>query len=116
MMTTKDLALLPNFSLLVAGETKDIDGVYCSDLLSWAMGNLPAGNAWCTVMGNLNTIAVAHLADASAIILCEGALLDEDAKEKAIAQNICVFSTPLPAFAAGYSIVKNGSLEISLST
>ena len=38
---------------------------FCCDLLSVAMGKAPAGCAWVTVMGNMNTLAVATLADAA---------------------------------------------------
>lgn len=109
-MTTRDLAKLKDFAIVVEGEKKTIEKVYCSDLLSWAMGNLPEGGAWCTVMGNINSIAVAHLADAAAIILCEGALLDDDAKQKADEQGITVATTTLPAFDAGVAIAKFSNL------
>lgn len=109
-MTTRDFTSLANFTIVVEGEKKTIASVYCSDLLSWAMGNLPEEGAWCTVMGNINSVAVAHLADAAAIILCEGALLDEDAKQKADEQGITIVTTTLPAFEAGVTIAKAGKL------
>lgn len=110
-MTTRDFAELSNFTIAVEGEKKEIECVYCSDLLSWAMGNLPEGGAWCTVIGNINSIAVAHLTDAAIIILCEGALLDEDAKQKAQEQGITIAMTTLPAFDAGVAIAKLGKLS-----
>lgn len=73
---------------------------YCCDLLSIAMGRMPADSAWITVMGNINTLAVATLADASCIILAEGSRLDEPALIKAKDQNITVFATEQPIFEA----------------
>ncbi len=103
-MTTSDLAQLEGFTLAVQAEERDVTSVYCADLLSWAMGRAPADSAWCTVMGNVNAVAVASLADVAAIILCEGAVLDEDAKNKAEERGVCIVKTTLPAFEAGLLI------------
>jgi DeoR/GlpR family transcriptional regulator of sugar metabolism len=51
-------------------------------------------------MGNINTLAVAALADASCIILAEGSKLDEPALNKAKEQGITVLTTELPIFEA----------------
>ena len=49
-MKTTELAALTDFSPAVEGEERVVTGVYCADLLSWAMAKAPAGAAWCTVM------------------------------------------------------------------
>lgn len=100
-MRTNDFATLEGFTLAVEAEERDVTSVYCADLLSWAMGRAPADSAWCTVMGNVNAVAVASLADVAAIVLCEGAILDEDAKTKAEERGVCIVKTSLPAFEAG---------------
>ena len=64
------------------------------------MSRAPSDCAWVTVMANINTLAVASLADASCIILAEGTDLDEMCRAKAKAQGICVFKTALPVFDA----------------
>lgn len=71
---------------------------YCCDLLSVAMGNAPAGCAWCTVMSNMNTLAVASLADAACIILCGNASVDDNMKLKAVAQDITLLRTEKAIF------------------
>ena len=53
-------------------------GIYCCDLLSIVMGRAPADGLWVTVMGNLNSIAVAVLTDSACILLAEGMALDGD--------------------------------------
>jgi len=83
---------------------KNIRIPFCCDLLSIAMGKAPADCAWVTVMGNINTLAVAVLADVSCIILAEGMTLDEPAKEKAKSQGITVFKTDLPIFDAALKV------------
>ena len=56
------------------------------------------------VMGNVNAIAVASLADTAGIILVEDAVLDADAKARAEQQEIAVYGTSLPAFETALKI------------
>lgn len=110
-MTVKQLAELEGFTAAVpAQEDREITSVYCADLLSWAMSRAPEDSAWCTVMGNVNAVAVASLADVAAIILCEDAVLDAEAEEKARQQGVNILRTALPAFAAGLAIHKAAGL------
>lgn len=74
------LSLTPVF--LPCGE-REVNGVYCGDLLSWVMGKAQTGNAWITIMSNINVVAVASLSDVACVILAEGVQLDEDAKKAA---------------------------------
>lgn len=105
-MTVGELADSGIFGILSMGEAsgREITNVFCCDLLSVAMGKAPAGCAWVTVMGNMNTLAVATLAEAACVIMAEGALLDEAAVKKARQQEIAVLSTPLPVFDAALKI------------
>ena len=79
---------------------------FCCDLLSIAMGRAPEGCAWVTVMGNMNTLAVASLADAACVIMAEGAALDEAARKKAADQEITVLETEEPIFEAALAVWK----------
>ncbi|MEY8339323.1 hypothetical protein AALB16_15090 [Lachnospiraceae bacterium 62-35] len=83
---------------------RDIEAVYCCDLLSIAMGRAPSGCAWVTVMANLNTLAVASLADAACVIMAEGVKLDEMALKKAAIEGICVLETEEPVFQAALKV------------
>ena len=67
---------------------------------AWLWDGAPAGCAWVTVMGNMNTLAVATLADVACVIMGEGAALDEIALKKAQQQEITVLATELPVFEA----------------
>ena len=49
-----------------------VTGGYVGDLLSWVMGRARSGQAWITIMSNINTVAVASLADVACVILAEG--------------------------------------------
>ncbi len=105
-MKVEELILEGCFQLVNKGREVDreISAPYCCDLLSFAMGRMPAGAAWVTVMGNVNTLAVATLTDAACIILAEGSHLDEAAARKAAEQEITVFETELPVFEAALLI------------
>ena len=92
----KRLALKPLAG--VGGDQTEVITCYAGDLLSWVMGRAKEGSAWLTVMGNINAIAVATLADCACIILTEGAPLDEDARQRAEIQNVPVYSTDLNAY------------------
>lgn len=100
-MTVKDLVCENDFvSLCEADFTREISCVYCCDLLSIVMGKAPQGCAWVTVMGNLNAVAVAALADISVIILADASAIDDKMLEKAKEQGINVLKTALPIYEA----------------
>lgn len=105
-MTPMELANKLSFKVINQGDGNDrqINGVYCSDLLSLVMGSAICDNAWITVMGNINSIAVVSLADISCIILSENSVLDDDALSRAKTQNICVLATSLPTYEAAVSL------------
>ena len=109
-MNTFAIEEINGFTFAVKAEDRKIESVYCADLLSWAMSRAPEGCAWCTVMGNINAVAVAALADMSVMVLCENAQLDEDAKAKAKTQGINILLTQLPVFEAGVEIAKKAGL------
>ena len=100
-MNVQTLTAIPEFSMLIEGDmNREINTPYCCDLLSIAMSKAPANAAWVTIMGNINTIAVITLIDASCLILAEGAKLDGPALERAKRERITVFITELPIFEA----------------
>jgi len=83
---------------------------FCCDLLSLAMGRGSKGCVWITVMGNINTLAVASLNETGCIILAEGSSLDEAAAARAVQEDITVLSSGLPVFEtalAAYKILQS---------
>lgn len=78
-MTVEQLVNAAHLKVLCApNPSKEINGVYAGDLLSWVMGHGSCGNAWVTIMSNKNVIAVASLLDFSCVILAEGTVGDEE--------------------------------------
>ncbi|EFC98376.1 hypothetical protein CLOSTHATH_03387 [Hungatella hathewayi DSM 13479] len=107
-MTVQELIDSGIFGVVNAGEglEREITKPFCCDLLSIAMGRAPEGCAWVTVMGNMNTLAVASLADAACVIMAEGAALDEAARKKAADREITVLETEEPIFEAALAVWK----------
>ena len=97
-MPVKELDSLGLTAISLPNPDRVIEGVYIGDLLSWVMGKATENDAWITIMSNVNVIAVASLADVSAIILAEGVTLDADIAALAAQKGINVFTTPLSAY------------------
>ena len=100
-MTVVQIAKALDLKILAGEEglNRPVTGGYCGDLLSWVMGRAREGDAWITVMGNLNSIAVASLADTACIVLAERAEFDEDAKARADEEGIPVLGSEKPTYA-----------------
>ncbi len=88
----------------VSNIDRDVVGAYTGDLLSWVMTRLDADSLWVTIMNNVNIVAVASLADASAIVLTEQAEIPDDVIEKAKAQDVNIFRTTKSSFEISYLI------------
>ncbi len=99
-MTTQNISQELNFKILSdnSEDSRNVSGVFCCDLLSLAMSKLPAGSVWVTVMGNVNTLAVASLTEAACIIVAENIQPDDNTIKKAQEQNIMVMKSPYPIF------------------
>ncbi len=94
-----------NLKTLVSGDMeREITDCYIGDLLSWVMGRAPENSIWLTVMGNINSIAVATLADVSCIVLVENAALDEDAKKKAELHDVTILQSEENSYALATKI------------
>ena len=98
-LTVSGFADACGLTVLTPGEEdRAVTGGYCGDLLSWVMGRAQAGDAWFTVMGNVNAIAVATLADAACIVLTEASPLDDEAAAKARQQGGAVLQSEQNAY------------------
>ena len=83
---------------------RDVSGVYIGDLLSWVMGRAKSGDAWITIMSNVNIVAVASLADIACIILAEGVTLDDDVRDTAKQKGVNVYSSSKNAYELAVAI------------
>jgi len=85
-------------------EDREISGCYIGDLLSWVMGRAQSGNAWLTIMSNLNVLAVATLSDVSCVIMCEGVKPDGEVIKTAEQKNINILTTDKTAYEAAVAL------------
>ena len=106
-MKIKDLAEKLNLKVLTPyDEDREVTGCYSGDLLSWVMSRAKEGDVWLTVMGNINAVAVAVLTDCACIVLTENASLDEQAKDKAELQGVCILQSEKNAYELSVEISK----------
>lgn len=77
---------------------REVTGCYIGDLLSWVMGAAKSGDAWITIMSNINIVAVSALCDTSLIILAEGVTVDEEVKKSALERGVNILSSKKDAY------------------
>lgn len=100
-MTVKELASLPEFiEVCIADGEREILGGYAGDLLSWVMGRASEGDAWVTIMSNVNIVAVCTLADPACIVLSENVDPDPETLRRAQEQGVNILKTELDTFSA----------------
>ncbi len=112
-MTNLDAAGIEEFTALNTVPVKELTGFFCCDLLSHAMGRLPQGACWCTVMGNVNTVAVAALADAGCVVLCHGIPASPEMLQRADENGVLLLSTQLAEFDACLALAKAGGFPLT---
>lgn len=84
--------------VLCGTSDREFEGVYTGDLLSRAMSRVQTGNAWVTIMANVNVVAVANLTEPAVIVLAEDIIMQEDALGAAVENDLCVMTTPMSAY------------------
>lgn len=78
----------------------EISGVFIGDLLSFVMGHGESKQAWITIQGHLNIVAVAALKEFSCIIVAQGASVEDGVIDKAKEEGIAIITTDLSSFEA----------------
>ena len=114
-MTVGEIAKSCGLPVLAGRESleREVLSVYSCDLLSLVMGRAPADCAWVTVMGNINSAAVAALADCACVVLAEGVRPDGQLAEKAAEQDIALLGSGEPVFETALKIYRALSGEAS---
>ena len=99
-MTVKQLAESLSLKVICMPDgDREVTGGYAGDLLSWVMGRANSGDAWITIMSNVNIVAVATLADPSCIVLSEGVGIDAEVLEKAKSVGVNILGSDEDTFA-----------------
>lgn len=92
------LALAPLTPLTASMAERRVTGGYAGDLLSWVMTHARAGQAWVTIMNDINIVAVAALARVSCVIVAEGVTVSPEVCQRAEEQGVCLLSSPRTAY------------------
>jgi predicted transcriptional regulator len=71
------------------------------------MGRAQAGDAWITIMSNVNIVAVATLADPACIVLSEGVAADEGVVAKAESVGVNILSSDEDTFSVSAKISRS---------
>lgn len=77
---------------------KEVTGCYAGDLLSWVMSHAQYGDAWVTIMSNINVVAVASLTECACVIMAEGVTPEPDVVKVAEEKDITIFSSGRSTF------------------
>ena len=98
-MTVEELAIKTGLATVTLPDaSREIQGAYVGDLLSWVMGRASSDNAWITIMSNINVVAVATLADVGCVILAEGVTPDAELVKVAEAKGVNILTSPLSSY------------------
>lgn len=92
----------------LADGTREVQGGYAGDLLSWVMGKAQADEAWITIMSNVNVAAVAVLTDVSCVILAEGVTPAPNLLEKAKAKDVNLLGHRMGTFGLAVRLAECG--------
>jgi hypothetical protein len=79
---------------------REIKDGFTSDLLSVVMGEAEENMVWVTMQGHINVPAVASLLGLSCVIVTNDVRVENATIERANANKIAIFSTPLSSFKA----------------
>lgn len=71
----------------------EVTRAHASDLLSDVLANAPAGGVLLTIQVHLNVIAVALHATQAAVVFTSGMMPEDSVRNKAIEENIPLFTT-----------------------
>lgn len=76
----------------------EIKSVYICDLLSWVMSHAQKGDAWITVLTNVNVPAVALMTEVACVIIPEDIAIEDLTLRKANENGVIIIGTPLNSF------------------
>ncbi len=100
-MTVQDWIQASSFEVLCGEEfagQREIGGGYCGDLLSWVLTHANENDAWMTVTGHVNAVAVAVQIKAACLVLTDGVVPEESAVKRAEENELVVLRTQRSAF------------------
>lgn len=109
-MLTEELITVIDGKILTDSTSKinlKVENVYICDMLSWVMSHAQKGDAWITILTNVNVAAVAMMTDVACVIIPENILVEELTLKKANENGITIISTQYTAFEISKKIVES---------
>ncbi|HAZ20542.1 MAG TPA: hypothetical protein DER23_05025 [Clostridiales bacterium] len=104
-MTVRQLADAMDLEILcLCDPDAQVTGAYAGDLLSWVMGHAKSGDAWLTVMTNINVIAVASLTGVACTILGDDAVIDDEIIQTASTKGVNLLRSKRSVFALCHAL------------
>ncbi len=100
-MTLRELMILCEAEADVSADLdQDLTAGYTSDLLSDVMAHAPDGCVLVTIQNHRNTVAVATLVGARAILICHDRPVPDEMRDAARAESVVILRTKLDQFHA----------------
>jgi predicted transcriptional regulator len=89
-------------------ETRDVEGVFISDMLSDVMTSAETGNLWLTVQTHTNIVSAANLVDLAAVVITSGKVVPQATIDLANRYHVVILATPLKSFELASKLIKIG--------
>ena len=86
----------------------EIKSAFIGDLLSWVMGHAKSNDAWITILGHPNIIAVALLRELACVIIAHDAQIQQETIAKANEEDFLILKSPLSAFEICKILISEG--------
>lgn len=98
-MKIKDLVEELELEVVVEGDLdREVTGCYIGDLLSNVMARAKEGDLWITIQGHSNVIAVALLAEVSAVLIVEKFDIEDQSIQRAEEKGVPLLRTSMTAY------------------
>jgi predicted house-cleaning NTP pyrophosphatase (Maf/HAM1 superfamily) len=105
-MKINDILKIPFIKVVGDIYETDINAAYISDLLSDVLANAKDESVLITIQAHKNTVAVAGIVGADAIIICNSKEIPEDMVTAAASSEITIFVSEENQFVTGVEIAK----------
>ncbi len=92
--------------ILLAEGAHEVENAYTGDLLSDVIANAPDKSVLITIQAHLNAVAVASMAGAAAILVCNSRPVPEDMLEAAGKEGIAVARTARDQFHTSHQVYR----------
>ena len=86
----------------------EVKHAFIGDLLSWVMGHAKSDDAWITILGHPNIIAVALLRELSCVLIAHDAQIQPETIEKANEEDFLILKSLLSVFEIVKILISEG--------